>query len=365
MEFRVRVCQVVNLESADRVVHILDTREEHGNYDKGLAVGRYAVFQVQLWKDRRWDDERNHVIDDADREVAQRDERDERDNEKFERRRARTRRVEERQRDHGGRNRGDSAEVHERRVFRQDPCCPCPEHCLVPCGGFENGDPIADKVVSDVSSTHVVRVALSRNIGELDGKSCNVGLVVGRAPGNSLDRVPVSVPRRKVEAFVRAGRVTTQHHVHRADTLEKLRPVRCRDGPHRRDRVANRYLIRSLARAFTAEDVVDGCLLLGQTALQPVNCRIEGCFLVSEPLEHFGDEHRRRRRNPLCDARRHDCPDSVGALLGDCDQFVNELVCGFDLLPSLIVAGGESRKVLDETEPHCNRDGPQFADRER
>ncbi len=171
-----------------------------------------------------------------------------------------------------------------------------------------------------------------RVVRQAHGRSRHVDLVMGAAPREVLDRVPVPVARREVhsgDARARAERLVDQ-----TDALEEVRPVDGRQQPHAGDDVAHRGMGGDLGLVLGVDDLVGRGALAGEPAVEPVERGRDRGILLAKPLgelhgeglrerpllEHLDHGRRfaaserrrcpaaRRRRHPRDPARRHARP---------------------------------------------------------
>ena len=171
------------------------------------------------------------------------------------------------------------------------------------------------------------------------------------------------VPRGEVHQGVHAGRVLAQGPLHAALRLDERAPVGGPEKPQAADAVADRHLVGGLVLVLLLHQLLDGQAVFRQALFDPRERQRQRRALALQAAGELGDErpdHRRVRPRHVGD--RQD--QALRVLHRDRRHLVGPEVGTVAVHAVGADPGRHAAQVLDEGQPHHDRDGPQLADGE-
>ena len=200
----------------------------------------------------------------------------------------------------------------------------------------------------------------SRGLGRRRGPPRDIDLRQAGEVGETLDRMPVAVPRPEVHLAEAASH--PEDVIDDADALNERRPVEPRDESHARDHVPDRDVHRCLALVLDADHLLGGHVLAGNDCLEPTERRRGVGILIPQPLEELDARRRRERRGSQATERG---AGRLRAVRPETEQTVGELVGPLPRRPRPDDLFGDPAKVLHQEDPEADGDRPQLSDRQR
>ena len=154
-----------------------------------------------------------------------------------------------------------------------------------------------DEVVADVRAVRSLGLGrTTRFVGELDGRTGNVGFAGAAVARDALDRMAVGVAGGEVHPRIHIGGIVAQRVFDRRQGLDELTPVGRSEQAQASDAVAHRDLLRGLVLRFELYAVLDGLVVLGQPLLHPGQWQCERSTAAMQPARELGHEGRGHRR---------------------------------------------------------------------
>ena len=325
---------------------------------------RDARAQVELWQLPRAHLRGDDQVDQADGQLAQRQQHHERRDPELDGDAAVAVRVGDEAGHRERRDAGDRAEIAEHRMTVEEAREPVAQRGRIAHFLFEPEAPSRDQVVADVMGAVVLRSGPLRVGCQFHRAARDVLLRRLGATGELLDGVAVAVARREIHARVRARGIFAEDLLDQADALEEDRPLDRRQQPHRRDDVRDRQLAGGLALVLDAQHLFRGVVLGFERALQRVPRRRGRRRLIAQPVEQLDDE---RRREPAARGRfvaQHLVDDAIGLARAGV-QLHAPLARAVAAAARRDDIGGEAAQLLDQRQAQHDRDGPDFADGQR
>jgi hypothetical protein len=367
VEMAVGIRQVVDLESLDRLLHVLAAREQRGYDHHGAKFRRHTIGEVEL-SEQAWSDDRGHqAMDEGHRDVGGGHHReDAKENEDRNGCACAPGQEQRAGEDERGED-GDASEVSQHRMGAKRAC-----------DAGAPGDPVAQALLERPPATrqevisrillgalgHRVPLSLaaspSGRAGQLHGLARHLELSSLRSPGQHLHLCPVHVARGEIHRG--EPRNGSEHFVHHTDALEKLGPVDGGEPPHAGDDVADRDVRLGLRLVCLGYDLVGGRPLRSKVLVEPVEGGRDGHCLVTKPLDQLHGE--RAGQRGVTQATQN-LIDRLRRSTAETQKPVRHLVG-----PGAGVAGTDHRlreppQVFQQRHPKVDGDGPELPDAER
>ena len=227
-QLRVRIGQVVHLQSLDRLADLGVVGQEHRNRDQSARLLRDAGLELELGQAPGSHEPRDEPLHERARQVRGGHGRE--DGEKDDGPGRSAGRRGERHRD--GEDRGgpepDRAEVQGCGRVQPGPLQPLPNGRPEAELRLEPRAPPGNEIVAGVGQARIGGLPGSGGgrpgaLRQADGAPRHFELVLDGPPGELLHRVPIAVARRKVH--LRDARAGAERFVNQAHALEEIRPV--------------------------------------------------------------------------------------------------------------------------------------------
>src|SRR5487761_2281111 len=148
-----------------------------------------------------------------------------------------------------------------------------------PRGPFQFGQSFVDQIISDMS----VPAGALLLTGEMDCQARDFLFGQGTRFGQSLRRMPVTVPRGEIHPAVYAARVGAEDLFDDAVFLDKIPPVDRAQQSKASNTVADRNLIRGLLLVFRLHQLVNGEAVPRKQLFEPGKGHRQSGATPSEP----------------------------------------------------------------------------------
>ena len=181
--------------------------------------------------------------------------------------------------------------------------------------------------------------------------------------GDSLDDVPVAIPRGEVHRGVIAVSVAAQERLNSAHRFDKVSPVGRTQEPQATDAIADRDLIRGEALRFRLHQLFSRAVGFGQALFDPRQRQRERQTLALQPSCQFGDKRVDERRIRAGHIRDHQY-QALRILLRSVNHLVSPVTGLIAINHPCRNAPTDAAQILDQCKPQHDRDCPELAQRE-
>ena len=230
-------------------------------------------------------------------------------------------------------------------------------------GAFQLGKFLVDQVEADVRRAIIERFAGS-GLRQPNRVCRHLCFCQTAFLGNALDRVSITVARRKVHRAINVLRILAENSFDHTDAFDEIAPIDRAQEPKTADTVADRDLVRCLLLVLGLNQLFDRPMRFREPLLDPCQRERQRRTLPLQTARKLRDEgalHRRRRSCHVGD---------------DEDQAFRIALCRFhhSVGPGIrhITLGPAGRdphtdttKILDQGKPQHDRDRPQFTKLQR